>query len=128
MSRSEKILKLADWMVGGARPSKLQSLAAKEGWPDTADDIVAMAAEARKLISGDALIDRPSARKLAIVRLELCFYASTRLGDFKTALAAQRELIRLLKLDGKDLGAEPIEPEAQANDESLAAILKFGSG
>jgi len=96
--RSQKVVWITKWMIEGIRPSDWMAEANSLGWWATAEEIAELVATARMVIAADALTDRDSAKKVAVLRLEECFRDAVRLKRPDVALAAQKELNRILRL------------------------------
>lgn len=126
LTRAQKILLIADWLIAGMRPSQMPTYAAKggeswSGWNLGADELVDLAGAARRLIDSDVLTDKTAGKKAAILRLEFCYSSSVRINDFKTALAAQKELNRI---HGYGSGGDDHEDDETARILELARILE----
>lgn len=92
----EALDKLVLLLVSGLQPTAVQEAAAKLGLPEA--EIPAAIAEARTRIAIAARYNRHEQLGAAMVRLNDLYRRALAIQDTKTALAAQKELNKLLEL------------------------------
>jgi len=110
--------KIAEWLIAGMRISEIPKYAAKERWTLGAEQLREAIDAATALVTADAAGDKDHRVRVAILRLEQIYANAMRIHDFKTALNAQREQNKLLKLTEHAKTADLDE-----DDDKLAEIL-----
>lgn len=111
--RAAKVAMIADWLVAGAGRSRVGDYAATEGWTDGPADVEALTVDAEAQIVADAQSDLPGAtltQARTIRGLYLAMAGAANDADWKTALAARRELNRFLAAAAPAQAALPAAP------------------
>ena len=94
----ERVTRIYELLIAGYPRRKILQYAAESGWGVKSRQIEAYIAQANALLEADAEVLRSQELGKAVNRLNLLYFSSLKVQDYQRALAAQRELNKLLGL------------------------------